>query len=68
MARAAKRAVDVTGESERRADIKRKAERKAARREARLGRTFESLSQKDRNVLLKELAIQAGLIDDSEDE
>jgi len=43
--------------------------RRVGERKTKLkGKTFESLSQKDKDALLKTLAIRAGLLEDSEDQ
>jgi len=68
MARQMKKVSDLPGQSDsttrRRAQRSRRSERAARFREV----TFETLTAKQKDRLLKELAVQAGLIDDSDDE
>lgn len=45
-----------------------KAAREGARSAKLKGKTFEALNQKEKDALLKTLAIRAGLLEDSEDQ
>jgi len=68
MAREAIRARDLPGRAEEKAERLAHEARGKARQGSVEGSTFESLSAKQKDVLLKQLAIQAGLIEDSDDE
>lgn len=68
MARAAKRVRDLPGQSERQTDERARRSRGKARGDSLRGVSFERLTAKQKDTLLKELAVQAGLIDDSDDE
>lgn len=46
----------------------KKHRRREGRRGKLKGKTFEALSQQEKDTLLKQLAIQAGLLEDSEDQ
>jgi len=66
MAQQAIRTKDIPEWADKKAAEKTKKQREKGRKMA--GKTFEQLSQKQKDVLLKALAVQAGLIDDSDDE
>jgi len=68
MTKLAIRAVDIPEEAEKRSSRAGVEARKVARKGALKGKTLESLTPKQRDQLLKELAIQAGLIEDSDDD
>lgn len=68
MARAAKTVRGLSGQSERQAQERTKDARGKSRRGGLSGKTFEELTAKQKDALLKELAVKAGLIDDSDDE
>jgi hypothetical protein len=68
MARKANTTASLPGRSEELAAMQVQQQRRAQRVQGRSGKSFESLTQKQKDHLLKEVAIVLGLIDDSDDE
>jgi hypothetical protein len=66
MAKQAIRTKDIPEWAAKKTSAKTKRRREEGRKMK--GKTFEQLSQSEKDVLLKALAVQAGLIDDSDDE
>jgi len=64
MTKAAVRVVELPGEADKALARRSKKARMAELR----GKTFEALTSEEKDALLKELAILAGLIDDSDGE
>jgi len=67
MTKLAIRAAALPEEAEKRSSRIASETRKAARKSTLSGRTFEDLNPQEKDLLLKELAIRSGLIDDSDD-
>jgi hypothetical protein len=63
----AKRTKDIPGWADQQAEKKAKKSREDSRKSALSGKAFEDLSGNEKDLLLKALAVQAGLIADSDD-
>jgi len=68
MARKANTTASLPGRSEELAAMQVQQQRRDRRSQHRTGKSFEELTQKQKDHLLKEVAVALGLIDDSDDE